>query len=952
MFEKHFSLGGRVVAGLVLSACLTACAGLQSLSEAPVKSQNDDYDYRLLTLPNQMPVLLISDPDAPKAAAALSVNVGSGDNPADREGLAHFLEHMLFLGTEKYPDAAEYEEFITEHGGNRNAYTSFNETNYYFDINAEYLPEALDRFAQFFVAPKLDAEYVDREKNAVEAEYQMSLKSDGRRGLDVLQEVMNQDHPFSQFSVGSLETLADRPEATVREDLLTFYEKHYSANAMRLVVFGAMSLDDMEAMVRPMFEPVPNRDFQHSEIAEPIFSADDLPLLVRVKPLATRRNLEVFFPVGDYSELYRENPLSYLGNLIGHEGEGSLLSQLKAEGLAEGLGAGPALGWRGGSLFSVSITLTEQGAADYERVLQLLFTYTDMLRREGPKAWLYEEQAQLANLRFRYREPIRPISYVSQLASGMHEYAPRDVLRGPYLMDRYDEAMIRELTDALRPDNVVVMLDDASVPTDRVSEKYGVAYSRIPLATEPLAVDPEDPAVAALQLPEPNEFVAEDVSLVALPRDPADVPELVLETDKQKVWFLTDTEFRVPKGVTYIHFQSAHIGQTASQSAMASLYTSLLGDKVNEFAYPARLAGLGFGFGKRGHGISLSLSGYTDKQSLLLEKLLQDIREPRFSEQRFENIRKDMVRALRNSVAKRPSSQLMDDLREALSHGKFGEEALIAALVDANLSDLDAFIAQFWQGATAQTLIYGNYDEEIVTTVSRKVAAVLPDDQPAEIQPRALLKIPQGESMQYAVSIPHDDSVVAWYMQGAGKTWRDRAATALTAQIMTSGFFQQLRTEQQLGYVVSAFSWTRMEVPGLVMLVQSPVADAPSVAQAMTTFLNAVDDTLDAAQFERHKAALISDVTKPDKNLSERAAYYWRAIDGKRYDFASRQQLADAVDALTMADWKAYFQREFIEQPKALQVVSPGKWQALPQVSGPTFDSAEALKAAHDAYQH
>ena len=162
MFEKNFSLGARVFACFALSACLVACAGLQSRSMAPAKSPNDDYSYRLLTLPNQMPVLLISDPDASKAAAALSVNVGSGDNPADREGLAHFLEHMLFLGTEKYPDAAEYEEFITEHGGNRNAYTSFNETNYYFDINAEYLPEALDRFAQFFVAPKLDAQYVDR----------------------------------------------------------------------------------------------------------------------------------------------------------------------------------------------------------------------------------------------------------------------------------------------------------------------------------------------------------------------------------------------------------------------------------------------------------------------------------------------------------------------------------------------------------------------------------------------------------------------------------------------------------------------------------------------------------------------------------------------------------------------------------------------------------------------
>lgn len=104
---------------------LAACSTPQQDWVGPVQSPNDDNAYRLITLENGLKALLISDPDAPKAAAALDVYVGSGDNPRGRGGLAHFLEHMLFLGTEKYPDPAEYERFITEHGGNRNAFTSF-----------------------------------------------------------------------------------------------------------------------------------------------------------------------------------------------------------------------------------------------------------------------------------------------------------------------------------------------------------------------------------------------------------------------------------------------------------------------------------------------------------------------------------------------------------------------------------------------------------------------------------------------------------------------------------------------------------------------------------------------------------------------------------------------------------------------------------------------------------
>ena len=282
---------------------------------SPTQSPNDDYAYRLVTLDNGLQALLVSDPETRKAAASLDVMVGSGDNPPGREGLAHFLEHMLFLGTEKYPDAAEYERYITEHGGSRNAYTSFEHTNYFFDIDAAHLDEALDRFAQFFIAPNFDAGYVEREKNAVEAEYQMGLKSDSRRGLDVLQEVMNPRHPFSQFSVGSLETLADRPGSSVRDDLVAFYRKHYSANAMRLVVMGSQPLDELQAMVAKRFVEVPNHDYDANVIDAPLFEPGQSPRY-RQDDVQVISGLEKVAPAGRALQL-APNPVRGLLT-IGH----------------------------------------------------------------------------------------------------------------------------------------------------------------------------------------------------------------------------------------------------------------------------------------------------------------------------------------------------------------------------------------------------------------------------------------------------------------------------------------------------------------------------------------------------------------------------------------------------------------------------------------------------------
>lgn len=935
-----------IVFALIFVGCASVAPGLKQ----PVKSPNDDYQYRLLTLPNEMEVLLISDPETIKAAASLDINVGSGDNPEGRGGLAHFLEHMLFLGTDKYPDPAEYEEYITEHGGSRNAYTSLANTNYFFDVNAAYLPDALDRFAQFFIAPRFDEAYVEREKNAVEAEFQMGLKSDPRRGLDVFQTVMNPAHPYSQFTVGSLETLNDRPGSSIRDELISFYKANYSANIMRLVVLGSESLDELEAIVVPLFSAVPNTNREQDLIAAPLFSPGSLPMLVQVKPQATLRQLELAFPIPDYREAYDAKPVSYLANLVGHEGEGSLLSQLKAEGLAEGLGAARGLGWPGGELFSVSISLTEKGVSDYRRVLQLFFAYTDMLRKEGAQQWLYDEQARLADLSFRFKQEAAPMSYVSQVASGMHDYAPQDVLRGPYIMNRYDQVMINGLLQQITASNVLITLTDESVVTDEVSPYYEVPYSRQTLAGEQLAVLEQPVEPEPFRLPPVNEFIAQNVALVPLPGDQPDHPFVALQEARQKIWFMQDDEYRIPRGATYINFRSPEVGQSAKQTASAVLYTAVLKDDVNEFTYPALLAGLSFNFYKHAQGISLRITGYNDKQALLLEELLAVVAAPAFDTRRFDDIRKDIIRALENSVAGSPSGQVMNDLREALLYGEWGEQALIAELEQLDMQAVEDYARSFWSGASAEVMIYGNYEESFARQVSAMLAGVIPDTAQPELPDLRVLKLAAGESLQYEVDVPHDDSVVTWYLQGDDNGWHDRAATALTAQIIKSGFFQQLRTEQQLGYVASAFYWPQLEVPGLVLLIQSPVADAGKVANSMSTFMQAVPAVLDEEQFARHKAALLSDILRPDKNLSERADFYWQSIATKQFDFDGREQMADAVSAFNLEQWVAYFQRVFIEQAHSLQVVAPGRWKTLPEGAYQQFDSAEAIKRDHSSY--
>lgn len=106
-----------------------------------------------LILKNGLQVYLVSDPGAEQSAAGVAVGAGSWEDPKEYPGMAHFLEHMLFMGTGAYPNEFEYMQFINDHGGKVNAFTASDRTVYMFSVNNDAFDESLDRFSHFFIDP-------------------------------------------------------------------------------------------------------------------------------------------------------------------------------------------------------------------------------------------------------------------------------------------------------------------------------------------------------------------------------------------------------------------------------------------------------------------------------------------------------------------------------------------------------------------------------------------------------------------------------------------------------------------------------------------------------------------------------------------------------------------------------------------------------------------------------
>ena len=206
-----------------------------------------------------MKCLLIEDKDVEKSSATMYVGTGNLCDPKQSEdgsrqqidGLAHFCEHMLFLGTKKYPNENHYKKFVQNNGGSSNAATGEDYTYYYFDVKNHQFPEAVDIFSQFFKEPLFTESAMDRELNAIENEYRKNISNESRGSTQIEKTYISiPGSLLNRFSTGNIETLK---LPYIMDALKELYDQHYSSNLMSLVIVARMPLDEQQKMVEENF---------------------------------------------------------------------------------------------------------------------------------------------------------------------------------------------------------------------------------------------------------------------------------------------------------------------------------------------------------------------------------------------------------------------------------------------------------------------------------------------------------------------------------------------------------------------------------------------------------------------------------------------------------------------------------------------------------------------------
>lgn len=879
----------------------------------PHKPPLDDRAYRLLRLGNGLRALLVSDGDTDMAAAALDVHLGQFSDPPDREGLAHFLEHMLFMGTERYPDVDGYRDFVQSHGGGTNAGTAQEHTRYHFDIEHPHLEEALDRFAQFFVAPLLDPAYVQREREAVNSEYELKVQDEARRFREVRRKTANPAHGFAKFSVGSLETLADHPDRPVWDDLRRFYADEYSASRMAIAVLGREDLDTLEQWVRARFGAVPTNGKGPPAQAVPAYLADQLGVRIDLRPLADERYLQLEFPVPPETPHFAEHPLELLTALLGQEGEGSPHAVLSRRGWITALRAGED-GTEDQGVLTVRLDLTEDGFAHVDEVVGVVFQYIRLLAHADTLAPWWEERRRIRQLDFAYTEPQRPTSAVQSAALSLQLLPPEHVLDGWATWSAYDDALIDRYLARLTPANLRVFVAGPGLETDRVEARYDVPWAIAPLDPEVVAAWTTADADPDLRLPAMNPYVAEDTTLHALAAAPG-APTRIVHEPGLEVWHLLDPTFEVPRATA----QFDVVLPAATGSIANQVHARLFADLVDDLLTPTRdqlaAAGLKATLGATDLGLRLTLRGYDDKQADVLETYAHTLATYRVDPVRFDLVRRKLAQDWRNTTRQRSVNQASWALGEALDPTAWsftdGADHLEHLRPEALQAWLDGLFAQ----RSLRVLVHGNHTAAEAEALARGVAGALPDAVVAAFPPARVRRIPNGETILRDLTVAHGDSAIRVLVQASDDTRATQARWMLLGSLIRTPVFTQLRTEEQLGYVVWGGVDARDHVYGLTLGIQSNVAPPPVLLERIDAFLSGYDSTLealDASEFETVKRGLIANLLEAPSDLDDKSAALRRDLALGVTTFDHAEQLVAQLEPLTHADLLAFFRAEVL----------------------------------------
>ena len=440
-----------------------------------IKSLSDKSNYKLIQLHTGLEVLLINDPSTKKSAASLAVNAGSiNDNTM---GMAHFCEHMLFLGNKKYPSPSIFADNLQKYNGLYNAYTSKDKTLYFFEINNNGFIEQFKMFASLFDKPLFNEMYVNKEINAINSEHEKNKNNDYFITDFIVKNEANKNTPFKKFECGNNSTLNNKNDK-MRKELFDYFENFYTNDNMKLVVLSNYTIENMSKLIednfisgyvakKPKLKCENKLSYTYYKIIkqlreEPIYDPDeDFTKLAYYKSFDGKNKLNFYFILKSLYKVYSNNinPEKYFKYMINYKGENSLLNILIEKGFINDIQIEIEEQTEYYYLYKITFLLTEKGINNYQLIIKLFFGYINLIKKEGIKEETYKELNELLKIKFNFKQENNIYKKVNELALNLFMIEKKEnILIGDNINDSYNKQIIFDFIEQLTLENCIIIM--------------------------------------------------------------------------------------------------------------------------------------------------------------------------------------------------------------------------------------------------------------------------------------------------------------------------------------------------------------------------------------------------------------------------------------------------------------------------------------------------------------
>ncbi|EHV54562.1 peptidase M16 inactive domain protein [Escherichia coli DEC6B] len=667
----------------------------------------------------------------------------------------------------------------------------------------------------------------------------------------------------------------------------------------------------------------------------PVVTDAQKGIIIHYVPALPRKVLRVEFRIDNNSAKFRSKTDELITYLIGNRSPGTLSDWLQKQGLVEGISANsdPIVNGNSGVL-AISASLTDKGLANRDQVVAAIFSYLNLLREKGIDKQYFDELANVLDIDFRYPSITRDMDYVEWLADTMIRVPVEHTLDAVNIADRYDAKAVKERLAMMTPQNARIWYISPKEPHNKTAYFVDAPYQVDKISAQTFADWQKKAADIALSLPELNPYIPDDFSLIKSEKK-YDHPELIVDESNLRVVYAPSRYFASePKADVSLILRNPKAMDSARNQVMFALNDYLAGLALDQLSNQASVGGISFSTNAN-NGLMVNANGYTQRLPQLFQALLEGYFSYTATEDQLEQ-------------AKSWYNQMMDSAEK----GKAFEQAIMPAqmlsqvpyfsrderrkiLPSITLKEVLAYRDALKSGARPEFMVIGNMTEAQATTLARDVQKQLGADGSEWCRNKDVV-VDKKQSVIFEKAGNSTDSALAAVFVPTGyDEYTSSAYSSLLGQIVQPWFYNQLRTEEQLGYAVFAFPMSVGRQWGMGFLLQSNDKQPSFLWERYKAFFPTAEAKLRAMkpdEFAQIQQAVITQMLQAPQTLGEEASKLSKDFDRGNMRFDSRDKIVAQIKLLTPQKLADFFHQAVVE-PQGMAILS--------QISGSQNGKAE-----------